>query len=418
LQSGGKNTVKQVEIAVVGGGASGLMAAASAAAFCAGGGHAPRVAVLEKNDRVGKKLLATGNGRCNLTNLRAEPSRYHGDTDRCAQVLRQCPPQKILDVFAQMGLFCRELEGGRVYPYSLQGSSVLNLLRRRLESLGVETICDFPVTDVKKTKNGFLVASGEESISTQRVIFCSGGKAGPQFGTDGSIFPVLKSLGHSVTPLRPALVPVKSKPERLRPLKGVRCPAKATFLTHGKQVAFTEGEVQFTDTALSGICIFELARCAGASGDGEEISLDLAPETAEEQLAERLRRMEEVFPGLPPAQLLEGMLHRALAVEVVRQAEAGGRAVFSGIARAVKDFRFPILGTLSWPQAQVTAGGVPIGETDENFLSKSCKGVYLCGELLDVDGDCGGFNLHWAWATGLAAGEAAAKSVGKGNPSV
>ena len=408
--------MKQVEIAVVGGGASGLMAAASAAAFCARG-HAPRVAVLEKNDRVGKKLLATGNGRCNLTNLQAEPSRYHGDTGRCAQVLKDGSPRKILGVFEEMGLFCRELEDGRVYPYSLQGSSVLNLLRRRLEALGVETICDFPVTDVKKTKNGFLVTSGEKSILAQRVIFCSGGKAGPQFGTDGSAFPLLKSLGHSVTPLRPALVPVKSKPERLRPLKGVRCPAKATFLAGGKPIAFTEGEVQFTDASLSGICIFELARFAGASG-GEEISLDLAPETGEEELAKRLRRMEKAFPGLPSAQLLEGMLHRALATEVVRQAEHGGGADFLGIARTMKNFRFPVLGTLSWPQAQVTAGGVPTGETDEYFQSKSCKGLYLCGELLDVDGDCGGFNLHWAWATGLAAGEAAAKSVGKGNVSV
>jgi predicted Rossmann fold flavoprotein len=406
--------VKQVEIAVVGGGASGLMAAASAAAFGARQGHALRIAVLEKNDRVGKKLLATGNGRCNLTNLRAEPSRYHGDTDRCIQVLKDASPRKILTTFEEMGLFCRELEGGRVYPYSLQGSSVLNLLRRRLEALGVETICNFPVTDIKKTKNGFLASSGEESISAERVVFCSGGKAGPQFGTDGSAFPLLKSLGHSVTPLRPALVPVKSKPERLRPLKGVRCPAKATFLVRGKPIAFTEGEVQFTETTLSGICIFELARCANASGE-EEISLDLAPETGEAELTERLRRMEESFPGLPSAQLLEGMLHLALAVEVVRQAETGGRADFSGIARTVKDFRFPVLGTLSWTQAQVTAGGVPTGETDENFQSKSCKGIYLCGELLDVDGDCGGFNLHWAWATGLAAGEAAAKSVGKGN---
>ncbi len=408
--------MKQVEIAVVGGGASGLMAAASAAAFGAREGHAARVAVLEKNDRVGKKLLATGNGRCNLTNLQAESSHYHGDTERCAQVLRKYPPQKILDAFAGMGLFCRELEGGRVYPYSLQGSSVLNLLRRRLDTLGVETLCGFPVTGLKKTKTGFLIASGDETISAERVIFCSGGKAGPQFGTDGSAFPLLKSLGHSVTPLRPALVPMKSKSERLKPLKGVRSPAKATFLAGGKQVAFTEGEVQFTDTALSGICIFELARFAGTSGT-EEVSLDLTPEIDTEELAERLRCIDEAFPGLSAAQLLEGTLHRALAAEVVRQAEGKGRADFSSIARAVKDFRFPVLGTLSWPQAQVTAGGVPTRETDENFQSNCCKGLYLSGELLDVDGDCGGFNLHWAWATGLAAGEAAAKSVEKGNPS-
>lgn len=410
--------MKQVEIAVVGGGASGLMAAASAAAVCAREGHAPRVAVLEKNDRVGKKLLATGNGRCNLTNLRAEPSRYHGDTARCAQVLKNGSPRKILEVFEKMGLYCRELEGGRVYPYSLQGSSVLNLLRRRLDALGAETICNFPVTGVTKTKNGFLVSSGDDQLTAERVIFCSGGKAGPQFGTDGSTFPILKSLGHSVTPLRPALVPVKSKSERLRPLKGVRCPAKAVFRTGGKPIAFTEGEVQFTDTALSGICIFELARCTGASGGAEEISLDLAPEAGAEELEERLRRIEEAFPGLPSAQLLEGMLHRALAIEIVRQAEAGGRADFRSIARTVKDFRFPVLGTLSWPQAQVTAGGVPTGETDENFQSKSCKGIYLCGELLDMDGDCGGFNLHWAWATGLAAGEATARSLIGGKISV
>lgn len=240
--------MRDFDVAVAGGGASGLMAALAAAR-----GGARRVAVLEKNDRVGKKLLATGNGRCNLTNRNAGPEHYHGGA--CGGILKRFPPQKIIGVFESMGLWCRELDGGRVYPFSLQASSVLNFLRRNLEAAGVSVLCGFPVERARAEKDGFLLQSGKGSASARSVVFASGGKAGPRFGSDGNAFPVLRSLGHSVTELRPALVPVKTEPARVRPLKGVRCPARAALLQAGKTVAVTDGEVQFADGALSGICI-------------------------------------------------------------------------------------------------------------------------------------------------------------------
>ena len=411
---------EQFDIAVVGGGASGLMAALAAAREAVCRGTEPSVAVLEKNPRVGKKLLMTGNGRCNLTNRNAGPQRYRGDVQAASPVLNGCPPEKIVGCFRSLGLICRELDEGRFYPYSLQAGSVLNILRRGLEHSGVRTFCGFPVESIRKSGDMFLLFSQGDCVSARRVILATGGKACPQSGSSGDGYVLLGPLGHSVTPLRPALVQLRTDPARVRPLQGLRCEAEVSLLKNGRVLAASRGEVQFAQGALSGICVFELSRLAGVSSDEkEELRLDLAPEFSRGELTDFLAAQAEEEPSLPAAGLLEGLLHKSLAAEVGKAAGIPAAKEVSALtadecgrlADAVKDFRFPVLGTLSWQNAQVTAGGIPLEETDENLQSRKCKGVYLCGEILNLDGGCGGYNLHWAWASGLTAGKASAESL-------
>lgn len=410
--------MEQADIAVAGGGASGMMAALSAAREAGCAGRRPKIVLLEKNPRVGKKLLLTGNGRCNLTNRNAGPEHYHGDPGARA-LLTRFPPERIVARFRELGLLCRELDGGRVYPYSLQAASVLNILRRNLELADVRTVCGFNIEEIRKAPGGFVLSSPEGPVSARRVILAAGGRACPQTGSDGDGCSLARALGHTVTPLFPSLVQVRTDPARVRALRGVRCPARAAFRAGGRTLRSASGEVQFADGALSGICVFELSRCIGELGPGAqaELSLDLAPEYSGEEVRALLEEAGRSAGELTADRLAEGFLPKALGAELARYAlGAASRSAgsLSGeelgrLAAAVKDFAFPVLGTLSWEHAQVTAGGVPLSELNEDLESKKAGGLFLCGELLDVDGDCGGFNLHWAWASGAAAGEAAAR---------
>ncbi|MBW7571796.1 BaiN/RdsA family NAD(P)/FAD-dependent oxidoreductase [Caproiciproducens faecalis] len=411
------------DLAVIGGGASGLMAAVTAAEECAKNRISAKIAVLEANPRVGKKLLATGNGRCNLTNRYADVTRFHGDAGLAAPMIENHTPQKLIERFLSFGLLCKELDEGRVYPNSLQASAVLDALRLQMERLKVETICDFPVTAVKKSGSGFDISSSSGQIRAKRVILACGGKAYPQLGSDGSGYQLASSLGHSVTELFPALVQVKTDPRRAKPLKGARSAASATLFLKGKPVKTVSGEVQFTENGLSGICIFELSRQIGQAGAAgrPEISLDLLAEYSVEQIVPMLTTRKEALGDLPAADLLNGCVNKLVGREVVRAAlfrvpEHAAylkREELSAVAERVKDFRFDVLGTLSWKDAQITAGGIPLRETDENLQSILCSGLYFAGELLNIDGDCGGFNLHWAWSSGITAGSAAALSLRK-----
>lgn len=409
------------DIGIVGGGAAGLMAAVCAAQECRKSRIPAKIAVLEANPRVGKKLLATGNGRCNLTNRNLSAEHYHGDTSFVLPILKQYTAQVIIDQFASFGLLCREQDEGRVYPNNLQASAVLDILRFQLESLGVKTLTDFSVTAVKKSGTGFTVHSQSGTVSAKRLIFACGGKAYPQLGSNGSGYPILKSLGHSVTGLFPALVQVKTDPARAKTLKGARSAACATLFADEKPVKTVCGEVQFTENGLSGICIFELSRLIGELEASKrlEIALDLLPDYTGEEVFAMLETLRKTLGLMPAEELLAGCVNklvgrgviRAALRRIPRQANEYRTDDLKAIAKTVKDFRFEVTGTLSWKDAQITAGGVPLKEVDENLQSEFCPGLYLAGELLNIDGDCGGFNLHWAWSTGMAAGTACAVSL-------
>lgn len=419
------------DIAVIGGGAAGLMAALAAAEEAGKQKQRLSVVVLEKNSRVGKKLLLTGNGRCNLTNKKLEMSRYHGDVPAAEGVIKFRPPQEVLRFFEDKGLLCREEDQGRVYPQSGQASSVLDVLRLHLGRLGVEERCDFSAVSLEKSGQDFIAhAASGETLKARRVILTCGGKAAPQTGSNGDGYALAKQLGHSVTALYPALVQVKTDPERVRALKGIRCPARVRLLADGKVLQEECGEVQFADGCLSGVCIFQLSRQVSAWAQGErrpgkrppallEISLDLLEGRKEAEVLQALERRVSLFPSLPPLELLTGFVNKRLGQELVKRqglqtAKPGAlrENQLQGLVSLMNDFRFPALGVALWANAQATAGGVPLREIDcATMDSRLCRGLYFAGEVLNVDGDCGGYNLQWAWSSGMLAGSSCARSL-------
>ncbi|MBE6723189.1 aminoacetone oxidase family FAD-binding enzyme [Caproicibacterium amylolyticum] len=356
-------------LAVIGGGASGLLGAVRAAELLGGA----NVILLEAAPRVGKKLLATGNGRCNLTNMHADVSHYHGDTKYAEGILKAFPPKRILAYFQQLGLLCREQSEGRVYPYSMQAATVLNILRAQLERHEVTEQCGFAVRTVRRTSNGYTILSQDgTTVCARFLLLASGGMA--QAGAESG-YPLLRQLKHSITPLKPALVPIAVKEvKRVRALKGVRAQAAVSLQRGSKILRQTCGEVQFTEHGLSGICIFELSRDALP---GDTVSIDLVPDYT-------LSELQKITGGR-----LDGVLHKAL-VQACPFAQC-------------KDFCFTVEHTEDFKHAQVTAGGVPLSQLDETCQSLRSPGAWIVGEILNVDGDCGGFNLHWAWSTALCA---------------
>ena len=396
------------EIFILGGGASGMAAALGAA----GRG---RVTLLERQARLGRKLLATGNGRCNLSNTAAGPEHYHGlDPDFVRPALAAWPPAAVLDFFHALGLRTAEEYGGRVYPRSDHAASVLDVLRLALELRGVTVHVGCPVRALRRGGDGFLIDCETERFSADKVIVACGGCAGGKLGGVGDGYALLEGLGHRRTKLYPALVPLRCASDYPKALKGIRVAARASVLRGERALASETGDVLFTDTGLSGTAIFSLSRAVSAGGPGLCVSLDLFPEETEETLLSDLRQRRSAFAARPANELLVGAVQNRLGLMLCRAAGiSGGLAaaalddgLLTVLARRLKDFRFPVSGVGGFDAAQVTAGGIATADFDpETLQSRLVPGLYACGEVLDIDGDCGGFNLQWAWASGLLAGE-------------
>ena len=400
-------------VLVVGGGAAGLSAAIAAASRgCA-------VTVLERLPRVGKKLLLTGNGRCNLGHADLGLSHYHGSLVQIAEPILRAFDSAAY--FRQFGLYTRTDSEGRMYPMSGTAASVLDALRFAAEQRGVQTVCDRQVTGLTQKKDGWQVFCGDAKFSADRVILAAGGAAAPNCGTDGSLYPVLRRMGYRIVQPAPALCPIPTEPARVRALKGMRVRANAKAMLDGKVCKAEQGEVQFTDTALSGICMFNLSRLTAAHGERMEIALDLLPELPESGTAELLHDLLKLRGDLPAGDLLTGLLPKRIAETLVKQCggNCGAQAAamtpqqIKSLAALLRDWRFPVTGIAKFAQAQVTAGGIAGDCVTDTLESRLHKGLYFCGELLDLDGDCGGYNLTWCWASGEAAGNACAGLKGK-----
>jgi predicted Rossmann fold flavoprotein len=418
----------QADIAVLGGGPAGLAAAVSAGRAFNGRG---RVVLLERGKRVGKKLLSTGNGRCNLSNRELTPCHYHGAGRAVLErFLQNYPTEAVVQFFRSIGIFCRD-EEGRIYPYSGQAATVLDALRRALQELSVEELCESCVTALQNQGGRFLLSGPETSIAARRVIVATGGMAAPSTGSDGSGYPLLQRMGHSMRPIFPALSPIRSPEPLLRSLKGVRC-AGAVSLVEGNRILRREqGEIQFLENALSGICVFQLARqaakrcvlkgAAGGLSPALYLRLDLAPELTHQELFGRLEEVRRDHPDVPLEEFLSCLFQKRLGFALVKTALPGpyqrpcaslSRDELQRLAAVAKGWELPVDGTLGWDRAQVTAGGVPLAEFDPDTLeSRIIPGLYAAGEVLDVDGDCGGYNLHWAFCSGMLSGESAARSL-------
>lgn len=394
-------------IGIIGGGASGIAAALAAAET-----ETAQVILMERQARVGRKLQATGNGRCNLTNLHAASGGYHGEDETFSQyAIGQFGPEATLAWFRQLGLFTVAEASGRVYPYSDQANSVVDVLRFALEKPNITVKLGFEVEKVKKIAAGFRVEAREETVVCDRLIIACGGLAGTKLGGSMSGYKLLRSLGHHCTKLRPALVQLKTGWSGVAGLKGVRANCHAVILHNGERFSESTGELQFTEYGLSGPVIFEISRDACQGGGAWLCRLDFLPEIGAEVLkAELLRRKTT---ALPASELLTGILHNRLGRILTREAGISGSRAISELSeyelgqavRAVKGFNVSLTEALGMDAAQVTAGGILTGEFDGKTMeSRLVPGLYACGEVLDVDGDCGGYNLQWAWSSGRLAG--------------
>ena len=394
-------------VVVIGGGASGIMAALTAAE-----NRENRVILLERQQRIGRKLLATGNGRCNLTNTGASPRNYHGEQAAFAEAaLARFTPRDTLDFFHALGLLTAEEYGGRVYPLSNAANSVLDVLRFALEKAGVELRTACPAREIRRQGQGYSVVTDEGSIDADRLVVACGGAAGAKLGGVMDGYELLKPLGHKRTALRPALVQILTAPDYPRALKGVRAQAKVRLAAGEETLGESRGELQFTETGVSGPAAFDLSRAAAAGGEGLSLHVDFLPEGADAFALLCARR--DCFPDQPASELFTGMLHNRLGRMLVKYANIEANRPLGSLtdkelrraARACTDFTLPVTGTEGFDNAQVTAGGIrTAGFNPETLESWFMPGLFVCGELLDVDGDCGGYNLQWAWASGRLAG--------------
>ena len=397
-------------IGIIGGGAAGM-----AAALAASENENVQVILLERQARVGKKLSATGNGRCNLTNVHAESWGYHGDEPEFVQpALKRFGVDNTMKWFLSLGLLTVVEDWGRVYPFSDQANSVVDVLRYALEKPNIQLLTGFEVQKVKKTEQGFLVASAGETVFCDKLIVACGGLAGTKLGGSMSGYKLLRSFGHKCTRLRPSLVQLKSSWPLCASLKGVRAPSKVEILRDGVQHSWSDGEVQFTEYGLSGPVIFEVSRDA-CEGSGEWVArLDFLPCKDEAWLREQLLHRRQTH--LKAEDLLTGILHNRLGRVIVQSVGISGyvpinqleEAEIDTVCKAVKGFEVALTEPMGMDSAQVTAGGILTKEFDpETMESKLVPGLYACGEVLDIDGDCGGYNLQWAWSSGRLAGTCA-----------
>ena len=399
-------------VAIIGGGASGM-----AAALATAENEKNQVILLERQARVGRKLQATGNGRCNLSNIHAVDRGYHGQSPEFVNnAISAFTPADTLRWFEGLGLFTVTEESGKVYPYSDQANSVVDVLRLALVKENITLKTGYEVTKIQKTAEGFQLTNGEEPITCDKLIVACGGLAGSKLGGTMSGYKLLAKLGHRCTKLRPSLVQIKSSWPELPSLKGVRANCCVEILHNGEVYAKSIGELQLTEHGISGPVVFEISRDVCAERGKWTAKLDFLPNLPAEVLEKELQRRRNT--NLPMEELLTGILHNRLGRVLTKTAGIKGKQYASQISNAelaevvacVKSLEITLTEPLGMDSAQVTAGGVLTDGFDPNTMeSKSVPGLYACGEVLDIDGDCGGYNLQWAWSSGRCAGLHAGK---------
>ncbi len=392
-----------VQLLIIGGGASGLAAAATA--FSMG---IKQIAILERLPRVGKKILATGNGRCNLSHDSVSVQNYQGSYDP-TEILMQFGSAE--NFFSALGLYCRTDQEGRIYPYSLSASAVLDALRLACEN--VQLFCNTSVKDLffHSGKWHALTESGQE-FSADSVIFSAGGIVQPKFGTDGSAWKILERLQIPIVQGKPILCPLLSEKKLLQPLKGLRVKASVTLCRQKNYLSTEIGEIQFTEKAISGICIFNLSSCFIHQPTEYFLSVNFFPELDVPEIISRLYACQAVRCSSSCVDMLSGLLLKPLAGVILKQANISVSMPCSElsalqirkIALLCHEFHFPILGTVK-EQAQATAGGVHGSALDQHLQVKQFPRLCITGEAVDIHAPCGGYQLHWAWASGYSAGK-------------
>lgn len=406
-------------VGIIGGGASGLVAAIGAAR------NGAEVTVIEHMDRVGKKILSTGNGRCNLTNYKMEEDCYRcGRKDFPMQVIRKVNVNETLEFFMELGIVPKN-RNGYIYPNSDQAASVLDVLREEIERLKIRILLSCHVEKIEKKNGGFFIHTDQGTVETDALILAAGSKAAPSTGSDGSGYEYARQLGHSIIKPLPALVQLRCQGNMYKQMAGIRTEAEVSLQADGITLAKDKGELQITDYGLSGIPVFQVSRYAARALDEKKkvrVYVDFMPGWDNSESFRLLKKRALLLAYKPAAELFTGMLNRKLAQVLLKLAGIDGNISCGSltgkqlekICKELKEYEAVVMSVNPFANAQVCCGGVDTNEIDETTMeSRFCPGLYMAGEILDVDGICGGYNLQFAWSSGLIAGRCAAGGAGK-----
>lgn len=388
---------KIYKAAIIGGGASGLMAAVELLSgknsFCGAD-----VLLLERNDRVGKKLIATGNGQGNLMNANFSPNNYRGERSFVSTFIDSAEKINLENYLFNLGIPLCTLKDGKKYPLSRQASAVLDIIRSYLSKKDCQIQTDCRVTKVAKTADYFTIYTEKDKFFAKSVIMATGGMAAKQFGTDGTAYALAQNFGHKLTPLYPSLVQIKTETQYIKGLKGLKETARVTAYSNGEKMTAT-GDLLFTDYGVSGNTIFQVSAILSGKKD-ERLDIEFLPELTESEII-KLLESREVMPHINKEDVLCGILNKRIGQAVIKRAKSDD---IKDIAAAIKHFTLKVTGNTGFNYAQVTKGGISTAFIDENNMqSKLVSGFYVVGEALDVDGDCGGYNVTFAFVSGIMA---------------
>lgn len=400
-----------MRVIIIGGGASGLMAAITAAR------EGAKVTVLEHQNQIGKKILVTGNGRCNFTNTDQELSHYHSENPLHMTVsLKQFTCRDTISFFKDLGIFSKN-RNGYLYPHSDAASAVLDVLRMECEHLKVKIACQAEVISAEKCGDTFKVHTPGWTYEAEKLILATGSKAAPATGSDGSGYELAKSFGHRIIEPYPALVQLLSREKCLNTLAGLRVDARAILYAKDKPVISNRGEVQFNANNISGIPVFQISAEAAknlAAGKKCFVKLDFLPDFTEELLENYIRQRISTGGYKTSVNFLTGLFSKKLSEILCDRSGISGKLTadkftkddISKLCKQIKNFSINICGTNGFEHAQCCGGGVSLDEINPLTMeSLKVSGLHLCGEILDVHGDCGGYNLQWAWTSGFLAGK-------------
>lgn len=400
------------KVLVIGGGAAGMMAA-----ICAKRNGA-EVIVLERNNRVGKKILATGNGRCNYTNVNLNIGNFHGQNPKFAySCLSKFGVRETMDFFEQLGIAPAIEDNGKVFPLSFQSSSILDVLRFELEDLGIEVLIDSFVIDIKKQDKFIIRLQNGKEICGDKVIIATGGNAAPNTGSDGNGYDLVKRLGHSMVDVFPGLVQLKLAGDIFKQIDGVKVLGKAGLYERDQLIREDIGDILFTSYGISGPPILQLSRMALErlnNGDKIELKVSIIHTKTQDELYDYLKYRFSFMPKKTIEIGLIGLINKRLILPILKEIDIDREKQIAHLTNEeirrlvtiLTDWRFKIIGSKSFKDAQVTAGGVSTDEINGSTMeSKLVEDLYFAGEIVDIDGDCGGFNLQWAWSSGYVAGE-------------
>ncbi len=405
-------------IAIIGGGASGLFSALCLAKYAKKNYD---IVIVEQCERVGRKLLATGNGRCNLTNRLADETHYYGDQKKMiAGILKRFSVEETLSFFETLGVASIETTKGKIYPRSFQASSVLDAMREACNEHGIMIRTETSLKAIKQNKNKYRLEFADQDIlEASAVLMAAGGQASPKLGSDGSGLKIMKNLGYKITPCYPVMVQMKTETEFIRSLKGIKFEGDVSLWQGTHCIANQSGEVLFTEYGLSGSPIFELSVMAGDiwrrdKNANLDLKLNFLPEMSREELEIELmmrasylstRSLESYFCGLINKRIGLSILKKTGVLPLSRKCSEISKEEFQLLAKECQAFSLQAFENMSFAQAQAMAGGVSLAEFKETLESKRHAGLFAAGEVLDVVGDCGGYNLQWAWSSAMVAAE-------------